>query len=750
MAEARNYEEYRRQILDELGIEYKDEDINNFRRWKLKVLSGLQDIYPRIVLEDVINHWMDEHPEVLTPELEALVSRAETASQTILRLEPRVTTAENDIDGLETITEEMSNDISVLDARVDGIVALPDGATTADAELTDIRVGVDGNTYASAGNSVREQTGTLRNNLRDIDNGLENIGLRYNFTQGGLIDGVLNTGFKYRVSTDSLISFDEDVTLNIASGYCIDLFIFVDGSYSVHTGWLTGSKAVEAGETFKLMIGRATENTSEQASISEFVNAITYGTKIGDALKVIPKLKEDIDNLNDIVIEKSTNLYDKSLQTPETISPHYYVNGQPNSSTQFDTAWNCTAPIEVEPNTEYTVGLVPSVNNLVKPWDGAAHGVFFYKADDTYISGTSNNTFTTPADTAYIRFNYYIAGGSGMSLSVLNERCMLVKGADLPASYTPYYVIKLNDRVDNLENSALSKPIWYRRTGTTIEVGYPYSDDKNVIVTMKQTGGNNLFDLYTVETIPNTGDYATASRTQLLGNVSDCIAPYIVGAVNNIDGDDPNNTTFTGGNHQYNNTGTGSTPTARMVGIEFYADKKEVADGETGYCTAFEIIWENRVQGYNTRKSDGTGREILKVIHKAKFDGNDIKVSTDIYPLEDVTMLTYYGFQSFTYASMYPNVRYIGAVNRLVNTGNSESGDMDAYVIHCEDSNSENCMELSIDTLLDLGKREHATGTRGMFVSYNKCYFSIINQPTSMAKDSLYSLRGAYKFVPVY
>jgi len=485
--------------------------------------------------------------------------------------------------------------------------------------------------------------------------------------------------------------------------------------------------------------------------------SITYAKlaeAVAEKLDEIDTLSEAIASeselLDDRTLYPTVNLYDPSKQTSGTISPHYFVNGVPYSTTQFDAAWNCTAPIPVKPNTKYTVGLVPAVSGtIVKPWNTAGFGWFTYDEDGNYISQGSDNTFTTPANAAYLRFNYYIALNT-VSLDVLNQKCVLVEGETLPTGYLPYGNITIKQRIESV-----GKKINYviSENGNAVTLISKYNKQNDIAVTLKKKGGNNLFDFYQIGLVANsTADISTSAESQtiLLQTVTDWFAPFVVKALNNIDGDSTASDTFTGGNHQYNNTGEGSTATARGTALLFKADNMAVSSGN-GSCSRFEMDWTNLVQATNTKKADGTGREVLQENHRLIFDGERFESFVDLLPLEDVKMMVWYGMQwtwNYSDNGVYKKTRYIGGTNREENdasAGNSVCGD--AKCCHVVGYSDDHEIRVDIDAEYDLGDHKfYSTGDSAMFTqTYGKGYCNFFNI-NNIDEGDMYSLHGWYQF----
>ena len=86
-----------------------------------------------------------------------------------------------EINSQPTLVTQLLSQIGVLTARMDAFTALPEGSTTSDAALNDIRIGYDGTEYPTPGDAVRGQVGSLSEKKvpmpetdGEIDNGTNN------------------------------------------------------------------------------------------------------------------------------------------------------------------------------------------------------------------------------------------------------------------------------------------------------------------------------------------------------------------------------------------------------------------------------------------------------------------------------------------------------------------------------------------------------------------------------------------------
>lgn len=493
----------------------------------------------------------------------------------------------------------------------------------------------------------------------------------------------------------------------------------------------TGLNTVEVALSEEVA-AREAEDTALSARMDEFV-ALQDGSTTGDAELADIRVAFDgttYPTAGDAVRAQAENNYNLSHITHDLHLE--FTDGWVFSSVThdfFDTSLGCYAVIPVSQAKDLVI-------NHAKVYKTAVKAVWYFSgipSHSTYISGEGDGpadegvteiedlTCTIPANTQYVLIQGYFSN------DLDRPSAKAVMGLPGYSDWVDDKLSKIDAGTNNIEYAVYSDYI-------SMTSKYGNSD---LYITFGKRGPNNLPDFKNI----------VVGEDGLYGGSTDWCAPYKVAAKSNINGDDPDNDTFTGGNHNYNNTGTlDASATAICTSLKFYADDKLVSNGSVGYANKITIVFTNRVQAYNTRKVDGTGRSVLEETRIMEFDGCTMTSKVIIKALENISIKAWYGYQAS--APSWNYVTFIGGDNKIPslysaheNSGNRLPDEMYCY-------SSDNILEIGVDRNFDIGKGTYFSGNEaGMFASGSKYYCYLIKD-YDLDANEIISSKGYWRFRP--
>ena len=307
---------------------------------------------------------------------------------------------------------------NVLNARINTITSLPEGSTTGDAELADIRVGANGTTYPNAGGAVRGQISELKSDLGNFEDVIKDYKIIVN--EQFIDENTAQTGRYWKQSVskvgidDSQTSYKYFAPVNLKKGtyYYKDVIpsscILYGGTVTSTTTLKekTGSEATSGSFTLEgetsIYISTKNTMTAMLTNSEEFPTEYIYGiygrTYNGVDVRELNDKTDFIDNdvmgiKNQVFEPKNTAPY---LSDTFTITPNaegYIVNGTPATSLYYRIFQDENALFE-----NMNIGEEYYFKSTFNKHDGYGVELAFWDGSEwnTVFGGNENGTFTIP------------------------------------------------------------------------------------------------------------------------------------------------------------------------------------------------------------------------------------------------------------------------------------------------------------------------------------------------------------------
>jgi hypothetical protein len=182
-------------------------------------------------------------------------------------------------------TKASKTELDVERKRINQMTKLPDGSTTGDAELQDIRVGANGKTYDTAGAAVRSQISTLNKGTKALNSTMYRVEgavePESTIIKVTLVDNDIESHPSNKVA---LYPVDDVLYVATKYGYQFRTGTSSDSAVSTYLGAYSGFVAAELGA--KYVAVELDETSTEEYGVFSVVNEIE---------EVVGSLKEDLD-----------------------------------------------------------------------------------------------------------------------------------------------------------------------------------------------------------------------------------------------------------------------------------------------------------------------------------------------------------------------------------------------------------------------------------------------------------------------